>query len=251
MNMSWIRSFLRLLKFWQKIDDKMPEFVELIPIKEPTVEIKDLKENPEYTLVFSNTEFDKSQELVDNSPDPNLIELLKIKEEPIDDVENYLPGESLEGLVDDRIKKLEEKIRELEEQPMYKFSETSLKKLETCHPDLQKLMKSALSNSIIDFGISVGERNQKEQDEAYRTGKSKLPYPKSKHNSNPSMAVDIFAFVNGKVTWELKYYYFIAGVVFTEAKRLGIKIRWGGNFNSNSDFSDDAFIDAVHFELVE
>ena len=112
-------------------------------------------------------------------------------------------------------------------------------------------MKEVIKVSGIDFGISCGERNQKDQNEAYRTGKSKVQYPNSRHNSSPSMAVDIFASIGGKASWELKYYYYLFGVISVVAKQLGIKIRHGLDFNQNGNFSDDAFLDGPHVELIE
>ena len=31
---------------------------------------------------------------------------------------------------------------------------------------------------------------------------------------------------------------------------MNIKLRWGGDWNDNKDFSDQTFDDLVHFELV-
>jgi uncharacterized protein YcbK (DUF882 family) len=73
----------------------------------------------------------------------------------------------------------------------YKFSKRSLEKLDTCHPDLIKLMMAAIDNSPIDFSIICGYRNKEAQNTAYRSGNSKVQYPFSKHNKMPSLAVDI------------------------------------------------------------
>ena len=48
--------------------------------------------------------------------------------------------------------------------------------------------------------------------------------------------------------WRL---YFFAGVVVTHAKRLGIKIRFGGDWDSDFDLKDQNFFDGVHFEEVK
>lgn len=104
----------------------------------------------------------------------------------------------------------------------------------------------------MDITVIQGHRSEKEQNEAYKAGKSKLKYPKSKHNSDPSRAVDIAPWVGGQIPWENeKYFYFMAGIVFTVSEDLGINIRWGGNWNSNENFDDQSFDDLVHFELVD
>jgi len=48
--------------------------------------------------------------------------------------------------------------------------------------------------------------------------------------------------------WRL---YFFAGVVVTKARQLGIKIRFGGDWDSDFDLKDQNFFDAVHFEEVK
>ena len=243
----WLRAFFEVFIFKKKVPTKVEE----------SEVIKEEKESTNFEKTIEEV-IEENKELLENLED-SVPESIEVKEDPtkvkrkwgrLPTIVDYMDIEEDETV--ERLNKLETKLKKLEEQPsMYKFSESSLKKLETCHPDLQRLMKATLAVSVVDFGIAVGQRNQKEQDEAYRTGKSKLPWPKSKHNSSPSMAVDVFAYVNGKVDWDLKYYYYIYGVVTAVAAQLNIKIRHGLNFNQNSNFSDDAFLDGVHCELVE
>lgn len=104
----------------------------------------------------------------------------------------------------------------------------------------------------MDITVVQGHRGKKEQNEAYQAGKSKLKYPGSKHNSDPSRAVDIAPWVGGQIPWKNeKYFYFMGGIVTAVAKDLGIKIRWGADWNSNGNFDDQSFDDLVHFELVD
>jgi peptidoglycan L-alanyl-D-glutamate endopeptidase CwlK len=42
----------------------------------------------------------------------------------------------------------------------------------------------------------------------------------------------------------------MAKVILEHAKKLGIKIRWGADWNMNGSSKDEKFIDAPHFELV-
>lgn len=129
---------------------------------------------------------------------------------------------------------------------MREFSKSSAEKLATCHPDLQRLFNAVLQ--VIDCSILCGERDKEAQDEAVRTGHSELAFPLSKHNRKPSEAVDAAPY---PIDWkDNARFYFFAGVVFTIAQQLGIKIRLGCDFNGDFNFSNDTFKDCPHFELV-
>lgn len=76
----------------------------------------------------------------------------------------------------------------------------SLHELGTCHPELQSLIRDAAAGvdrgdlayaGIHDMTVSCGFRNEKDQNEAVRTGASKDPWPTSHHNRMPSDAVDV------------------------------------------------------------
>lgn len=129
---------------------------------------------------------------------------------------------------------------------MPSFAPTSLRRLETCHPDLQRLFKELIKH--VDCTIIVGHRGEEEQEQAVLQGKSKLHWPKSKHNSTPSMAVDVSPW---PVDWkDTKRFYDFAGIVRAQAAILGIKIRWGGDWDGDGDIKDQKFNDLVHFELI-
>lgn len=129
---------------------------------------------------------------------------------------------------------------------MAKFSPTSRTKLNTCHPLLQRVMENAIK--IMDFTILDGRRGEAEQNRLYRLGKSKLQFPNSKHNGDPSMAIDIAPY---PIDWEnLKRFYLLAGVVIGVANMLGLKVRWGGDWDCDMDLDDQNFNDLVHFELI-
>jgi peptidoglycan L-alanyl-D-glutamate endopeptidase CwlK len=127
---------------------------------------------------------------------------------------------------------------------MNKFSDSSLKKLYTCDENLQKLMNAAIIDSPIDFGISYGQRTPEEQYALYQQGRTKpgriVTYKDgykelSKHNYNPSKAIDIVCYQNLKVTWDTEYYKRVAVHVAKVALELGIKYTWGGEFRTLKD----------------
>lgn len=130
---------------------------------------------------------------------------------------------------------------------MRTFSVKSNAQLSTCHPDLQRLFNEVLQH--IDCTVTEGFRNQKDQDEAYARGNSDKKWPNGKHNRNPSVAVDVYPYPVNMTN--IKRFYYFAGIVMGIATQMGIKIRWGGDWDSDNDLDDQKLMDLVHFELVE
>jgi len=80
---------------------------------------------------------------------------------------------------------------------MYYFSKSSKERLETCHPLIQDWL-----NEIIkwrDCTVAWGHRGEDEQNEMFASGLSRCKYPESKHNTDPSLAVDVYPYVNGRM----------------------------------------------------
>lgn len=130
------------------------------------------------------------------------------------------------------------------------FGSESQRKLETCDPQLQRLMTEVVKHW--DCTILEGHRPQERQDELYEQGRTK-PGPivtwvrSGKHNKKPALALDATPYpIDWKNTARLAAF---AGFVIGVAKMLGIKIRWGGDWNRNTDPSDEKSPDWPHFEL--
>lgn len=140
---------------------------------------------------------------------------------------------------------------------MPRFSNASKDRLITCDHRLQIVMNEAIE--IVDFTVLEGHRGKEAQDEAVSTGKSRLAWPKGKHNKLPSMAVDIapyFADLKDRYDWQdLIAFGRVMGVVQAVAHKHGIKLRfgldWDGDFRSVNRDPDETFLDAPHVELVE
>lgn len=129
---------------------------------------------------------------------------------------------------------------------MPKFSKISEERLNTCHPLLQTLMREVIKT--YDCAILCGHRNKEDQDKAFEGGFSKVKFPNGKHNSMPSLAVDV---APNPIDWSNreKFIYF-AGYVKAIADKLGIKIRCGIDFNQDGNFKNDNLFDGPHFELI-
>lgn len=129
---------------------------------------------------------------------------------------------------------------------MPKFGRKSLDILATCHPDLQLVCNEAIK--LYDFTVLEGYRPKDKQDKAVEEGRSKTPWPISKHNTMPSRAVDIAPY---PVNWNNpERFFFLAGIMLGISAKLGKRLRWGGDFNMNGDFDDQSFKDLPHFELI-
>ena len=130
---------------------------------------------------------------------------------------------------------------------MASFSEKSKKELLTCHPKLQEVLNEVIK--YFDFTVICGHRGEEAQNEAFRNGLSRKKFPNSKHNSMPSMAVDIAPY---PVTWEnVEEFYFLAGIVIAFGIMKGIKIIFGGNWDGDNDMHDQTFMDLGHYQLEE
>lgn len=146
---------------------------------------------------------------------------------------------------------------------MNKFGKRSQDNLNTCHPDLQKVMNLAIQRSRVDFGISEGHRPVARQKQLFQEGKSKIDgvKKKGKHNYDPSEACDIYAYhpdlaTRRKIAYDKGTLCYIGGVVVSCAQELYDKgeishlIRWGGNWDRNGVILlDQSFDDLPHFEI--
>lgn len=139
---------------------------------------------------------------------------------------------------------------------MPNFSNKSQLQLNSCEGDLHRLFSIVVQN--YDCSVLQGYRDQETQSEAYASGRSKLRWPDSKHNSIPSKAVDVIPY---PVNWgdtgseverrkAIARFYHFAGYVLATADKLGIRVRWGGDWDGDKLFNDQHFDDLPHWELA-
>ena len=128
---------------------------------------------------------------------------------------------------------------------MAKFGKRSKDRLNTCHEDLVDLFNEVIKH--FDCTVLEGHRGQQLQNRYYNEGKSKVKYPNGKHNASPSNAVDIVPY---PVDWkDTDRMYYFAGFVKGVAAVMGIPIRWGGDWDDDTEVKDTNFKDLHHFEL--
>ena len=128
---------------------------------------------------------------------------------------------------------------------MPSFGSKSRQQLQTCNSDLQKVFNEVIR--YVDCSVLEGHRDERTQDRLFEEGKTKVQYPMGRHNSNPSRAVDVVPY---PVDWnDRERFHLFAGFVLGIARSMGIKLRWGGDWNMNFEVDDNKFDDFPHFEL--
>ena len=94
--------------------------------------------------------------------------------------------------------------------------------------------------------VLEGYRSPERQLELYNNGASKVKI--GKHNKNKSEAADVAPM---PINWNnVPAFYYFAGFVMGMAAAMKIRIRWGGDWDSDKDFEDQSFNDLVHFEAL-
>ena len=130
---------------------------------------------------------------------------------------------------------------------MPRFGKSSRERLATCDEKLQDVFNEVIKH--VDCSVLEGHRDERKQDKYFEEGKTKVRYPMGRHNSKPSRAVDVVPY---PVDWEdRERFHLFAGFVLGMARRMGISLRWGGDWNMNFEVDDNKFDDFPHFELVD
>ena len=129
---------------------------------------------------------------------------------------------------------------------MYKWSKSSKKRLESCHPDLQRIFNHVIK--YVDCKVTDGHRGEEKQNEYFALGKSQKKWPESGHNKIPSEAIDVVPY---PVNWtNVNRFYMFVGYVRAVADRMGIKIKTGADWDGDWLTSDQTFNDLPHYRLI-
>ncbi len=128
---------------------------------------------------------------------------------------------------------------------MPRFGRASRSRLTTCDSRLQKVFNEVIK--YVDCSVLEGHRNEERQNKLCDEGKSKVRYPKGRHNSDPSSAVDVTPY---PVDWsDRERQTLFAGFVLGIAKSMDIELRWGGDWDRDFKVVDNRFDDFPHFEI--
>lgn len=127
------------------------------------------------------------------------------------------------------------------------FSAISEERLKTCDPRIQQVMREVIK--LFDCMVIEGHRNEADQNRAFAQGKSEKKWPDGKHNKYPSLAIDVMPY---PINWkDIKRLCYFAGYVMATALQMGIKLRWGYDWDGDTDLNDQTFNDGPHFEIME
>lgn len=154
----------------------------------------------------------------------------------------------------------------------YVLGKRSNAALEGVHPDLQRIVRRAIQLTKQDFMVCEGLRTQERQYELYaqgrtvaelrragvptrilaQPGKPKVTWVlKSNHMAKPDglgHAVDLVPY---PVDWtDLRKFDAIKDAMFAAAKELGLRLRWGADWDSDGRPREKGETDNPHFELV-
>lgn len=134
------------------------------------------------------------------------------------------------------------------------FGTTSKKRLATLAEPLRLVLGEAIL--YYDFSIICGHRDKAGQDAAYYSTpqRSKVKWPNSRHNVYPSLAVDVAPYYSEKphIRWNrLCEFVYLHGIIAAVAKRRGVAIRSGINWDQDDELiTDQDFNDFPHIELI-
>ena len=132
---------------------------------------------------------------------------------------------------------------------MPRFGKRSRDRLKGVDSKLVNVLNEVVKN--FDITVIEGLRSQERQNELVEQGKSKTKFGKHVQGR----AVDIAPY---PIDWNARDdFHYLGGWVLAVAAKMGVKVRWGGDWNASSLFKgqrttkDNSFDDLVHFELLD
>jgi|TARA_Y100000310_G_scaffold327068_1_gene392856 peptidoglycan L-alanyl-D-glutamate endopeptidase CwlK len=119
---------------------------------------------------------------------------------------------------------------------MFKLSERSKQRREGVDPRLIEIDDLAIQITLVDYGhpADAGLRTAERQNELFQNGKSQCDGYDSRSCHQSGMALDFYAYVDGKASWDKSHLAMVACAYLQAASQLGYKIRWGGLWKSKS-----------------
>jgi|TARA_B110000971_G_scaffold215949_1_gene250224 peptidoglycan L-alanyl-D-glutamate endopeptidase CwlK len=128
---------------------------------------------------------------------------------------------------------------------MFQLGKNSVINMAGIDSRLMDIVEVAIKLSNIDFGIpsSGGLRTTEDQAALFTAGKSKCDGRTNKSYHQTGKAVDVYAYVDGKASWDHLHLTHIATAMLQASAQLGYELKWGGLWNSWQDMP--------HFEIKD
>jgi peptidoglycan L-alanyl-D-glutamate endopeptidase CwlK len=128
---------------------------------------------------------------------------------------------------------------------MFKLSSNSIMNMAGIDDRLVDVVELAITLTNIDFGVpkTGGLRTVQDQAQLFTSGKSKADGRTHKSYHQTGKAVDLFAYVDGKASWDELHLSLCAAAMLQAAAELNIPLKWGGLWKSWQDYP--------HFELKD
>ena len=133
----------------------------------------------------------------------------------------------------------------------YQLSQRSLQRLEGVDPKLVAVVKRAIQITTQDFSVLEGLRTKERQAELYAQGRTAPGPVVTWTMDSPHLhgrAVDLVPY---PVDWnDLSKFDAIAEAMFEAADYLGVKLRWGADWDMDGKPREKSESDSPHFELA-
>ena len=128
---------------------------------------------------------------------------------------------------------------------MFKLGTNSINNLAGVDGRLIDIADLAITLSNIDFGIpsTGGLRTEAVQAKLFADGVSKADGVNNKSYHQSGKALDVYAYVDGKASWDKLHLALIAAAMLQASAQLGYELKWGGNWKSWQDYP--------HFEIKD
>lgn len=119
----------------------------------------------------------------------------------------------------------------------YFLSDKSIARMDGIDSRLKGIAFRAIQITRVDFGIpsSGGLRTAEEQFDLFSAGRSKADGVKKKSYHQSGKALDFYAYVDGKASWEKEHLAQVACAFLQAAAELGYPLQWGGLFKTFQD----------------
>ena len=127
----------------------------------------------------------------------------------------------------------------------FQLSNNSMMNLSGVDGRLIDIADVAIKLSPIDFGIpsTGGLRTTEDQAKLFEDGVSKADGVNNKSYHQTGKALDVYAYVDGKASWDKLHLATIAAAMLQASSQLGYELKWGGLWKSWQDYP--------HFEIKD